>query len=331
MSIDDSLMQFWAEHFGEKVPIQEELDKCLHEPDLAQRQIYANGVAGRILSSYGKRHLGRNLENLAAVEFEILQSPLFHLRDHVVHAVLTYLLGLYINSEFMSRKKVDVFQWDLASLLHDIGYPMQFKDSDLRSRYICDVNRIAEDIVRPRKLSDEIDPVRNTQLAVHGDSLALLQECIGSKWKLDIAVHGIHNRMCDADDFSHGTVSALTALSLIDLMYSVHPNWQSFESHVVPACAAIFLHDLKKEDLDGQEIMRSNAALPFLLRLADSLQEWERPGGNRTVYPASDFKIEMKGKELFFYVKSQDCRDRIQDEIGRALGCKRIHIEGWDC
>ena len=72
--------------------------------------------------------------------------------------------------------------------------------------------------------------------------------------------------------------SALTILYLIDLMYKKNACWNqdNFEKHIVPACSAIFLHNLE-DVVFFNTITIDTAALPYLLKLCDELQIWQRP------------------------------------------------------
>jgi hypothetical protein len=88
------------------------------------RQKQAASIIQRIMVEHGKRKLLLPVVELARVELGIRElEP--QLRDHVVHAVLTFLLGIHINKDFLkpSGYRVDTFQWKLAGLFHDVGYP----------------------------------------------------------------------------------------------------------------------------------------------------------------------------------------------------------------
>lgn len=54
-------------------------------------------------------------------------------------------------------------------------------------------------------------------------------------------------------------------------------NQKYFAEDVVSACAAIYIHDLPAGSFSDSKIDRSQARLPWLLKLSDCLQEWERP------------------------------------------------------
>lgn len=131
-------------------------------------------------------------------------------------------------------------------------------------------------------------------------------------------------------------ISSLTILYIIDLMYQKYNpkrqyrdiyldrvNWNQtyFESDVIPACSAIYIHNLPKRCFSIKKIDRSKASIAFLLKLSDCLQEWERPcKGNKTGFPSCKFDIRIDNNILIFYADIPDnIKDKIKGEISSYL------------
>ena len=155
-----------------------------------------------------------------------------------------------------------------------------------------------------------IVPVGLARLANGADSLNLIQDCL-EQWDLDIDAKREYSMMMETGQVCHGMISALSVLYLLDLMYAAHNSaraytdaldentgidWSQdfFDQDIVPACSAIFTHNLPEECFTKAKIRRDVAPLPFLLRLADCLQDWERPKKkNPKGTPATRYNIEV--------------------------------------
>ena len=70
------------------------------------------------------------------------------IRDHVVHALLTFTLGSYLGAKYitLNNSDVNILQWKLAGLFHDIGYPIQTA-KDLMKPMLNKVNGIKKELV----------------------------------------------------------------------------------------------------------------------------------------------------------------------------------------
>ena len=126
-------------------------------------------------------------------------------------------------------------------------------------------------------------------------------------------------------------ISALTVLYLIDLMYQKNnskreynkSDWDQkyFETDVVSACSAIFLHNLG--DNAFKNIDKTKASLAYLLKLCDELQNWDRM---REGDSPENYDIQVQENKLIFKVSDQDRKDKIEDKI-KCLNDKDILIE----
>jgi len=129
------------------------------------------------MTHHGKRDLYKHVAQLARVEYSTreLESSL---RDHVVHAMLSFLLGIYINENLMKQLHCDVnpFQWKLAGLFHDIGYPVQIATKYLLKEYIDKINEIKNDLGVPAPdVSFKVIPEGLDKLTYGANSLELIQ------------------------------------------------------------------------------------------------------------------------------------------------------------
>jgi len=92
---------------------QEQATRFINEPTRED----AVDIAKRICDLNNKRHIiGKSLEELTKLE-----SVPSKRRDHVIHTIHTYLLGMHI-IEKLNWVLDDEFTWKIASLFHDIGY-----------------------------------------------------------------------------------------------------------------------------------------------------------------------------------------------------------------
>lgn len=305
--------------------------------EFSERQKEAIKIIRRAMSVNSKGRLIPHLEKLARIEYDIRRlEP--RLRDHVVHATLSFFLGIYINREFL-RNSLDDFQWKVAGLFHDIGYPVQLAGNLLRS--LSDTtNKIRRHFGFPfPEIYFGIVPVNFENLKNNLNSLDLIQDCL-SKWKLLIDVKKEYDEITDSGRVCHGIVSSLAILNAIDVMYQKYnprrehddvrvndtdpdTNWNQkyFENDIIPACSAIFIHNLPTKCFVNAKINRSDAPLAYLLKLSDCLQEWERPSlENPAGIPATKFDIKIrKGRLVLTANISNDRKSKIREEISSSL------------
>ena len=316
-------------------------DFLLTSRDFDDRQNFAINIIERIFGYHGKEDLIRHIVRLAKIEKGIQELQPWQ-RDHVVHALICFILGIFINEKWMPIK-VDVFEWKLACLLHDICYPAEFAFNILTS-IPDDIKQIAIDINCPKpavKATTKIEGLEN--LNNNLDGLDLIQSRVNS-WGLKIDVRKEYHSMQDGRP-CHGMYSALAALFVLDMMYQkknplreyrdirgdepyLSWNQKYFEGTILNACSAIFLHNLPTSYFSLQKINRHNAPTAFLLKLCDSLQEWERPSkNNQAGEPASNFDITIttRGLELSANVSSSKAT-KMTNEINGALEVNDVLI-----
>jgi len=308
------------------------------------RQQNAVALVESIMSPHGKRHLFKHVYQLGQVEYTI-RPILRRQRDHVVHALLSFILGIYINEYFINSgaiNRVDCFQWELAGLLHDIGYPIEIANQAILSPFFKDANKTKSDLGFKNSLGLRIVPVGLDHLTNHKKSLDLIQQQLNS-WDLTINARTEYKRSINSNNINHGIIGSLILLNLIDAMYQrynrkrvyndvtdngIDWNQYYFEKDIIPACTAIFLHNLPKTCFTQSKIEISKAPLAFLLKLADTLQEWERPSKDHPHgFPSSAFDIKIENHKLFLFAEiPEENKSKIRDEIAQSLADPNVEI-----
>ncbi len=250
-------------------------------------------------------------------------------RDHFVHAVNVFLTGLCIyiqNSNYRNafdsaiykspykdyyktKNEEFFYRWGIASLLHDIGYPIEIVGNqinrflriisdadgeDIRTRAIIsydnfeelnsvkqikDINSFAQDFVSAYPEAKEIDirkPIDLMALRIHESLGTELQK---TKTDLDKFIE----TMGKSGFIDHGFFSSIIVLkwygSLIQLQ---NFNSNYFFWPVLDSATAILLHNyfknvIRKGDYAHAPMKPEENPIAFLLILCDEVQEWNRP------------------------------------------------------
>ena len=308
-----------------------------------RRQREAISILKGIMTLHGKQELLCYVVELARVEDGIRELEPW-VRDHVVHALLSFLLGIHINEHFMKPAgfEIDFFQWKLAGLFHDVGYPAQVA-RDILHPFAKQINSIKQNLgVAAPDIFFRTKPVGIDQLRNGVGSLDLIQQQLDD-WGLTVNARQEFTDMYDSGRICHGIISSLSILYVIDLMYQkynpgrkyedIHEptgiNWNQscFENDVVPACSAIFIHNLPRRCFINAPLDRQRAPLAFLLRLSDCLQDWGRPSANnRRGMPSSGYRISIRNGRLKFTVADKDRREEIAQEIEATLVGSNIDV-----
>lgn len=164
-----------------------------------------------------------------------------------------------------------------------------------------------------------------------------------NRWGLVIDARGEYARVVNSGNICHGIISSLSVLYIVDLMYEKYNpnrayrniceppgiNWNQsyFENDVVPACSAIFVHNLPDRCFVAARLDRTRAPLAFLLRLSDCLQDWDRPSATDAHgIPDDLFHIEVVAGKLVFTVDDPDRRNKIVDEISSSLVATDVDV-----
>lgn len=327
----------------------DEIATFLTQQSFSKRQEAAINIIDRIMAAHSKRKLLRYVSNLARIEVSIGELEPYA-RDHVVHALLTYLLGIYLNEHFLKTNNdnsVNRFQWELASLLHDVGYPVQMAKDVFLARYTNGINEIRNDLgATTPNISMKIIPEGLDQLTNGVNSLDLIQNRI-NEWELALDARNEYENMISTGTICHGVISSLSVLHVIDLIYqkynpnreyrhiyvpgtdeTISVNQRFFENDIVNACTAIYLHNLPRDSFRDSRIDRKKAPLAYLLKVSDCLQEWERPSKvNQAGYLPADFEISIKDGILLYSANIPQGRlNTIRDELSSTLVATELII-----
>lgn len=313
--------------------------------DFDEKQRLAINLIEGIMINHGKQRLRRHLVELARIEYGIQELQSWA-RDHVVHALLCYVLGAFINENYLNSKNgihVNEFQWKISCLFHDVGYPAQVAKEAILGPLSETINDIAAGIgVSTEKVVFKVVPVNLEKLTNNLNSFDLIQREIDS-WEINIDARKEYSNLTESGGICHGMISALSVLRVIDLMYQRHNpkrefkdivldnvdwNQRWFEEDVIPACAAIFLHNLPSHCFKSCKIDKHKAPLAFLLKLSDCLQEWERPSKDLPKgYPSEKFGITITNDELILSADiSETGKSQIRKDLSGALLASDIKI-----
>jgi len=326
---------------------ERDVERILDPPNLFERQLYPRhflkdrraGVVdsiSSIMEPHGKRHLFEHVSQLRRVEDGMHSMVPYH-RDHVLHALLCFLLGIYINEKFIPEfqtERVDPFQWEIAALFHDIGYPIEMAYRAIIGPYFGALKEYA--------IARQPLPSGICELSKGQNSLELIQRQL-DKWNLTINAGAQFQDMLRPRSVNHGMVSAITTLKRIDSFYQeknpsgeynqilsedgVDWNQKYFEQDILPACSAMFVHGLDRACFEKSKIKLSKAPLVFLLKLSDSLQEWDRSLNRRQNFPSTLFDIEVKHNRLIFSAQIPDrVKTRMWSEIADCLEDPQVEI-----
>lgn len=301
------------------------------------RQEKAYGIIEKAMSERGKPDLFKGLVDLAKVERGIRELQPYQ-RDHVVHSVLTFILGVYMIEKVSKMNKIDPFAWSLASFFHDVAYPVEISQR-LITEYTKVINQCPSH-TSCRKV--RLDPGDFLNINSNRKSLDLINERI-NEWDICLNVKKIYLDMVKNGDACHGVYSAIFLLSMLDDIYQeLNPqreykcimaqgrDWDEtyFVEDIVSACSAIFLHNLNKDILKDESIDLCKAPLAYLLKLCDVLQDWDRPDGlpndeQQTVFSACQYDLKHSNGTLEFTLPSSR-KEKVEEELACLKGMEII-------
>ncbi|MFA4985313.1 MAG: hypothetical protein WC712_01895 [Candidatus Brocadiia bacterium] len=307
------------------------------------RQQRAIEIIEGIMTLHGKQRLLQQVALLAQVERGIraLQP---YVRDHVVHALLSFLLGILLNEDYLQHPQTLLdFKWRLAGLLHDVAYPMEVA-ANIAEPFTRGINDIKRQLgVNAPDIHANIDLKALSTLQNGVNGFRLIQARL-DQWELDIDAACEYESSVRSGKACHGMLGALAILYVIDLMYQKYNpkrelrpiyledntdwNQQHFEDDVVTACSAIFLHNLPPHCFAGAKITRTRAPLAFLLKLSDCLQEWERPKHDHpNGWPSDRFDIEVNAGGVKLYAAIDEARkSKMRQDIAGCLDAPDVQI-----
>jgi len=346
MNIKQTLKDFYEKEDISKFDIDEEdrekICEFLSENIIKEKseEIIKEKIdsAVKLIKELAKRNLKDKLCDLIVelYKVEYATMKLTEKRDHVIHALNTYLLGVYINNKYL-KDEVNWFEWKIASLFHDIAYPLVISQEIIR-RYFETLNSIKKTIgIENYNPNLNLIPKDFDKLTNNVSAFDLIQKRV-YKWKLDVNIKKRYDDMIQNNKLCHGILSSLTVLYLIDLMYQKNNplreesfpeingvDWSQkiFNSEIVSACAGIYLHNLKKNNFFNNS--KEKAPLAYLLKLSDELENYERnykknPNGDKresedtleNYDKAENYEIDISNGKLTFKVADEKTRLNIE-------------------
>lgn len=319
----------------------------LDEREIEKRQRLAIEISKYLLQRHSKMDIPENLTGaLAELELSIKDIQPSQ-RDHVCHSLTTFLLGFCIIKK-LNLDQVSIFEWKLTGLLHDVGYPLEIADNIardfLKDYEVSMLNEQASDyspfitnnLSRYLPLYDKtVDKNKNN---IQGRNALALIGLHLRKWGISIDVQNIFSKMSQGENFDeglkrsdHGIASAILVLKAIDKKYELNNpqqtprtihignsdwNFKYMEKNITNACSAIFVHNLK---LNNVTFNFKKAELATLLKVCDELQDWDRPKGEKMECSSpQDYKIEFKADRIVFCVKKGK-KKKLEDNLKMVI------------
>lgn len=330
-----------------KEPLIRDDDGKINKAAFNERQEKSIDIINKILDVNGKSKIVKFLGKLAKIEPKI-QELQPRIRDHVVHALNTFILGVYIikKVDFPTSEKACFgypFMWKLCGPTHDLGYPIEIAHK-IKSHFVDEMNVILNDLDSPSpKVEPELFPKNLDKLCIEPDANTIIQKRLNDDWKLGIDVEKYYGWLKEENKTDHGIISALAQLKVIDaLYYDVNHNRESrtiylndlnfnpdiFKKDIVNACSALFVHNIDI-DYDGfsNKISFDTAPLAFLLFLCDTFQEYDRYSENRTVYSGNDFNIICNCDSISLCVP-EDLESKIFNTLHKRLSGLKVTVNG---
>lgn len=319
----------------------------IDRPTFEKRQEKSIAIIKQILNIHGKADIVKFLGRLASIEPRIQELQPW-VRDHVVHAVNTFILGVYILEKvnfpsFRGARFDYPFMWKLCGPTHDLGYPVEIAHNIIREPFTAELNDILDEIDSPSpKLEPETYPKNLDRLCSNRDGIEIIQQRLAD-WALGIDIEHYLGWLRRKDKADHGVVSGLAQLKVIDaLYYKVNPNREfrdinrnglnfnqkNFDLDIVSASAALFIHNI---DLNyygfSNKITLDIAPIAFLIFLCDTFQEWDRYSENKPVYSGDDFNIKCTRNSISLIVP-EDIEQKIFAALRQRLSGISIKVNG---
>ena len=160
--------------------INSEIRKFFAENNFGAKGKHAKKIIEKVIGMYDKEQLYSIIAELYKVERATL--PITKKRHHFIHSCNTFLLGLCINKYYLNNK-VDIFEWTLAALFHDIAYPVTISQ-DIIGSYLEKMSAIKKDLdIKSSFPEININPEHFEILTNNKNAFDCIQKRI-DEWKL---------------------------------------------------------------------------------------------------------------------------------------------------
>jgi hypothetical protein len=212
------------------------------------------------------------------------------------------------------------FIWLLISTFHDLSYPFESFICKM-APYITHINNLGKDQSEYVPTSIEL-PFKGMEVLSSGNSFKILNKLQKDYDKegnyLDLEKY-LKDRL-NKGFVDHGIISALLLLKTSDVLY-IKKNWKKrfFDKTFPPIALGIALHNIDwkyaKDNYDKlPKITLEDFPLCYLLILADTLQEWDRPSKKSNI-GSKDISIKFDQEKGKFIVKIDLSEKRINEII----------------
>lgn len=305
-----------------------------------------NKLYSLMINSFNKwgkgRIVGEAIEGLLRFEWGLF---LFHkgtYRDHVLHMLIVYLLGLFIVEKlnlnifnYMDREKTK-FTWTVASLLHDIGYVYEKLNDALHDAFGSIIQPISApgETLKINVNSPVID--RYLRLIAKTYEIMLKENTRNQKdmlvnlreekhLNLDFSLswnfyRELHENLQQNKRGIHGPVSALITLDTLISKnpYAANDFWfKEWYPYVLVAATSIAAHSLSIETLSKFEINRINSIMPTLLILCDEVQDFGRPGTKGSSLSLKNIKTRDKEITLTLETENKEKMEGLKNKLNK--------------
>jgi len=241
-------------------------------------------------------------------------------RDHTVHILLCYILGICINEKVLAddARHVPPVKWVIACLFHDIGYPVELiYNSFIKVKQDYGWSPDLHLQTLTRKIFDKKSPI------------GILSDCY-KRWHLRFRARTEYQFVVEKKRMCHGMISAITVLEKLAAIYENLGYEDEYRSQVVPACAAIFLHNLNRARYDEEAKKLTGAhgsQVALLLKVVDGFQDWWRPSAtHRDGYEPDNYRLQLQTNLCRFIVLDADRFKKISEEHGQCVAYDRIIV-----
>ena len=231
-------------------------------------------------------------------------------RAHYVHSINVFIMGLAIyassarlkaafhrsrkDSTFSNIHEEFLYVWGMASMFHDMGYPIEISYNKIR-RFLRAACYKEDSRIAPVPLIRDIEDLRIN--VGDRDTLDLISEKVSdilgiSTESASAAIRGYEDNMYETCRVDHGYFSALM---LVKWMSNIHGQYgKDAIAPVVEAATAILMHNFHNHTFTRQPynmgpLSMDADPISYLLILCDELQEWNRVAYGavvKSVYPS---------------------------------------------
>ena len=307
-------------------------------------------------------------------EYEQTASSLIrNQRDHYCHAVYVFITGLVIYQQskkfrsdfeaylvetkykdaYTTKHEEFLYRWGLASLFHDVAYPLEITIKQLNEYYNCTVSfgdvstnkyldvkgfeeyKICDSLKIEEKYRKEfVEKYEDLELLEKTDSCELLAMDLASSLMLDytklIGELSVYDKKVSEGIIDHAYFGSLICMKWHSALIN-NSSWNPayFYYPILDVSSSIFLHNayqhLIMKKFERGKLKVNEKPVAFLLIFADTLQEWNRKGygiSDTSICPFDDIDFEFSddgGTLQISYVVNIDYPKNIYESLDNIL------------